>query len=304
MTILPRPLSKKNSKAQHAAKLASVNVSCTGVTAKNLLAAWKTAIPPGKIVRLSHLSMNGNGESWNDALLGETADLLDLVKLESLELGCNAPSKTITDNGLQRLIEAPSGANGNYSLSLLKRLNLAGHQALTGTCIAQIMSLANETLEELTLDGCKGLSVQSNNAAKDFSHMDAFAKAVLKCATRERKPGIQNGGRGLRRLSLSRCFSNQSLLQRNDSKKLHEEMLGSYLLESLGPKPKKVKGSKSMLQHDNQRSYTTTTTTTSSTLLELDLTDCWFVTSSDIASLRKRCPILNVIHLEGTRAML
>jgi F-box-like len=303
MTILPRPLSKKNSKAQHAAKLASVNVSYTGVTAKNLLAAWKAAVPPGKIIRLSHLSMHGNGESWNDALLGETADLLDLVKLESLEIGCKAPSRTVTDKGLQRLIEAPTGANGKKALSLLKRLNLAGHQALTGTCIAQIMMLANETLEELTLDGCKGLSAQSNNAAHDFSHMDAFAQAVLKCTTRERKPGIPNCGRGLRRLSLSRCFANQSLLQKNESKKIHEETLGSFLLESLGPKPKKLKGCQTLPQRDNQHSCTTTTNT-GFTLLELDLTDCWFVTSSDIASLRKRCPILNVIHLEGTRAML
>ncbi|CAB9502045.1 LRR [Seminavis robusta] len=298
--ILPQPLSKKNSKIKQPAKLALINVSNTGVTAKSLIAAWKAAVPSGKIVRLAHLLMNGTGETWKDTHLRDIADLLDLVKLESLDIGCrNSSSRTVTDSGLAWLVQGAESVTSNKApLSSLVRLNLSGHQSLSGTCIANTIAPAQGRLEELTLKDCKGLSVQSANVAKDLASIDTLAKAISSLTVRETNEKDAAGGKGLRRLSLAGCFSNQCLLQRNNNKKMHEETIGSILLESLGPQTTK-KGGKATKQHDNLLSCSTASTT----LVELDLTGCWFVTPSHVASLRERCPRLHKIHLDGTRAM-
>lgn len=295
ISVLPRTLSRGSSTIEPG-KLTRINVSHTGVSPKSLLTAWET-LPPGRGVRLEHLEMEGTGESWNDALLTSLAETLDLPKLHSLNIGCSpAFASRVTDKGLRSLL------TGKDSLCSLTRLNLSGHASLTGTCLSEIITAAS--LEELVLDRCTGLSTKSSDPAKDFASCDALAKAILKCTTRtinnhSNRDSAKEVGRGLRRLSLSRCFSNQSKLHRNSSLQMHEETLGRFLLEAIGPpKPKKKKKQAS----STSSSSCNTTTTAIATLHELDLTDCWFVTSADIASLEKRCPGLDRFRLKGTRA--
>jgi len=171
--------------------------------------------------------------------------------------------------------------------------------ALTGSGIAELVNAAGTTLGTLILDECKGISAQTNNPAKDFATIDALGKAILKSATPrtsdyEVKNKLPNDRGGLCRLSLSRCFSSQEEVQNRVSHKssilAQEEIMGQFLLEAMGPKANEA------------TSASTTATTTISTLRELDLTDCWFVTSSDVKALRKRFLGLHTIHLNGTRA--
>jgi hypothetical protein len=264
-----------------------LNVSQTGVSAESLVAAVKS-VSTGNYVGLHHLLVEGSGESWNDPLLQDLADSIDMSKIQSLNLGCKvvpSSSSRVTDKGLRSLIPGDS-----LSLKSLQKLNLSGHSSLTGAGLGEFITAAGPNLEELILDGCKGISAKSSNAAKDFANCDAFAKAILKCTTCKvasnqscDNQGECSNSRGLLRLSLSRCFSNQTQLQKNANLQMHEETLGNFVLEAIGKKPKAKKQSKASV---GPPCTTTTTASITGTLQELDLTDCWFVTPTDIASVK------------------
>lgn len=294
VSFLPRSLSN-GSTTNEPGQLKSINLSNTGVTAKSLLAAWKM-VPPGNSICLRHLLLDGNGDSWNDSFLLEMASMLDLSKLRTLNLGCSLPSSKVTDKGLQNLV-----SRGESVSKGLRNLDLSGHTALTGTGLGELIKAVAPTLEELVLDGCKGISSKSFNAARDFANCDALAKAILNCTTRKANKKVwdekSEHGRGLRRLSLSCSFSNKAQLQKNKNLQMHEETLGNFLLEAIGQQPKTKKKPKATAGLPSCCSSTTV-----GTLEELDLTNCWFVTSADITSLRKRCPRLHRIHFAGTRA--
>ena len=322
INALPRQLTKRNSnnKTNVPGKLSRINVSNTGVTACSLLQSWKiaaaAAVSPAFLpdnsssywVKVVELVMNHgtSGASWNDGVLEELGDVLDVGSLKCLEIATDNSSngtipfgrgKVVSDKGLRALARTSSAA----TLLSLKRLDLSGHTTISSTGIADLITSAESTLEELVLDGCKGISAQTKNPASDFVKMDSLTRAIVKCTTRshnnQQQPQLSSsqppGGRGLRRLSLARCFSSQIELQQqhSQSKLQHEETLGSYLLEAMGPKQKK----KSFYTTSEKPSSTTT-------LCELDLSHCWFVSTSNVVALQRSCPGLHTIKMEGTRA--
>ena len=324
ISALPRKLSKRNSNNKNSVpgKLSRINVSNTGVTATSLLQSWNAAASSAASpafstdsrsahwVKLDALVMNHgtSGASWNDGVLEELGDVLDIGSLKCLEIATDSSSnsnmsfgrvKVLSDKGLCALAKTC----GTAARLSLKRLNLSGHTTISSTGIAELITSAEFTLEELILDGCKGISAQTKNPAIDFTKMDSLTRAIVKCTTRTHNnhhqqqnqtlPSQPLDGRGLRRLSLARCFSSQPEFQqqRSQLKLQHEETLGSYLLEAMGPKQKK-KSASSMI--DKVKPITT--------LCELDLSHCWFVSKSNVAALQKRCPGLHTIKLEGTRA--
>jgi hypothetical protein len=288
-----RPLSKgKDHKTP--GKLARLNISNTGVTAEALLNAIKL-VGSGGTVRLEQLKMMGSGATWNDALLKDFAQIMNVPKLQVLDISCSlvahrttteegATCSCLTDEGIKALLDQATN---------LKELHLMGHASLTlGTLARQATtSSALNGLQTLNLDGCTGISTKSSNPVVDLRRIDALAKAlgslttVAESTTAKAKPWGS-----LRRLSLAHCFSNQEQLQDNPDLLAHEECLGQELVKALtnGTKRKKKSSASSPWAI--------------SSLRELDLRGCWFLKNKDVDEIRQHCPGIETIHLQGTRA--
>jgi hypothetical protein len=271
--------------------LARINISNTGVTAGTLIDALKivgSSSSCSSSVQLVHLIMAGSGESWNDSLLKELAQLLNMPKLQVLDISCskviNNSTSAMTDVGLNSILE--KAAN-------LKELHLMGHRGLSlgdillQHTISSMPTLVN--LQTLNLDGCKGISAKSTtNPMADLKRINALSNALGSMT-------LQGSSRSsaLRCLSLAHCFSNQEELKGNPDLLAHEECLGQELLKSLTHAGGKKK---------SKAASTNTSAYTASTLRELDLRGNWFVTTEDVQTLRHCCPRIETIHLQGTRA--
>ena len=289
VVTLSRPLSKGRDQ-KTPGSLARINISNTGVTAEALIDALKHvgSSSSSSSVQLGHLIMAGSGESWNDSLLKELAHILNMQKLQVLDISCSkvedSSTSAVTDVGLNSILE--KAAN-------LKELHLMGHAGLSlGDILLQhtisfMPTLVN--LQKLNLDGCKGISAKSTtNPMTDLKRIDALSNALGSMTLQG-----NSSSNTLRCLSLAHCFSNQEQLQGNPDLLAHEECLGQELLKSLTNA-----GSKKKCKTGN----TNNSVCNASTLRELDLRGNWFVTTEDVKKLRHCCPEIETIHLKGTRA--
>jgi len=159
-------------------------------------------------------------------------------------------------------------------MTTLQRLNLCGHVSISASAVADLLTNAPNLLE-LDLGGCK----LSNNTLADFEDLTT-ALLHFGNPTGNSKPKR----RGLKRLSLYRCFSNRKQV-------LEKVRLADKVLT---------------IEETNCRNLVETIcrSPSSKTLVELDLDACYLFNTDNINNLLQHCTLLQDskgLRIHGTK---
>jgi hypothetical protein len=234
--------------------------------------------------------MRGCGECWCDDDLIQLGDILSPCHLKVFDMACGNMSgvscSQITGHGLEALFVADDDNNNKISSNKkddykLEHLDLAGHGKLSAKTLARIVSQCADTLTHLNVERCKGLFGSNDDKDKKISPMDICSAAAVTFTSSLRK------ATKLESLSLAHCVpffkatiegdkpggKDQRPCTDDDEDDIAVMSTGKLYLDTLSNSPLRL------------------------TLRELDLSGWWFVTSLDVATIRRACPRLQKLIL-------